>query len=79
MATQFRNEMLKTLDLPDVYEDLSGIVRSELKLIATALSERAAERLFLTPRQTQHLKRQLYNRLAHSINETMAPLTVERQ
>ncbi len=79
LTTHTRNETLKSLSLPDAFEDLSGIIRTELKVIVTALSDRAGERLMLSHRQTQHLKRQLYNRLTQTLNETMAPLVVDRQ
>ncbi len=79
LSTQLRNETLKSLSLPDAFEDLSGIIRTEVKVIVNALSDRAGERLMLSHRQTRDLKRQLYNRLTQSINETMAPLVVERQ
>ena len=33
------------LELPDPFEDLTGVIGSDLKVIATALAERAGDRL----------------------------------
>jgi len=66
------------LELPDPFEDLTGVLGSDLKVIATALAERAADRLLLSRRQTHQLKRTLWNNLTQVINETMESLTVER-
>ena len=48
------------------FEDLTGVIGSDLKVIATALAERADDRLLLTPRQTHHLRRKLLNNLTRS-------------
>jgi hypothetical protein len=55
------------------------LISSDLKVIATALADRASDRLLLSPRQAHQLRRQLFRKLTHSINETMESLTVERQ
>ena len=51
MSTRTRDDTLQTLDLPDPFEDLTGVIGSDLKVIATALAERAGDRLLLSPRQ----------------------------
>jgi hypothetical protein len=66
------------LELPDPFEDLTGVITADLRVIATALAERAAERLLLSPRQTRQLRHALWNRLTRVINETMQPLEIER-
>jgi hypothetical protein len=66
------------LELPDAFEDLTGLIGSDLKVIATALAERAADRFLLSRSQTHQLRRTLWNNLTQVINETMEPLTVER-
>jgi hypothetical protein len=66
------------LQLPDPFEDLTGVIGSDLKVIAIALAERAADRLLLSRGQTHDLRRTLWNNLTQAINETMEPLTVER-
>jgi len=78
MSTRTRDDALRTLELPDPFEDLTGVLGSDLKVIATALAERAADRLLLSRRQTHQLKRTLWNNLTQVINETMESLTVER-
>jgi hypothetical protein len=57
---------------------LSGFIRSDLKVIATALAERAQDRLLLPPRQAHRLRRTLLSKMTEIINETMESLTVER-
>ena len=52
MSTRTRDNTLPTLNLPDPFEDLTGLIGSDLKVIATALAERAGDRLLLSPRQT---------------------------
>ncbi len=79
MSTRTRDNTLQTLELPDPFEDLTGVISSDLKVIATALAERAGDRLLLSPRQTHQLRRKLWNNLTQVINETMESLTVERQ
>jgi hypothetical protein len=79
MSTRTRDNTLHTLKLPDTFEDLTGLISSDLKVIATALAERAGDRLLLSPRQCQQLRRKLWNKLNQAINETMESLTVERQ
>jgi hypothetical protein len=78
MSTRTREDVLAALELPDLFEDLTGLISSDLKVIANALAERAADRLLLSRRQTQDLRRALWNNLTQVINETMEPLTVER-
>ncbi len=79
MSTRTRDNTLPTLRLPDPFEDLTGLIGSDLKVIATALAERASDRLLLSPRQSFHLRRRIWNNLTEAINETMESLTVERQ
>jgi hypothetical protein len=73
-----RNDALRSLDLPDAFEDLSGVIGSDLKVIVKTLTQRARERMLLSPRQTQQLQCALWNKLTKVISETMDPLTVER-
>ena len=78
MSTLTRNDTFRTLDLPDAFEDLSGVIGSDLKVIVKALTQRARERMMLSPRQAQRLQYTLWNRLTEVLNETMEPLSVER-
>jgi hypothetical protein len=79
MSTGTRDNTLQTLQLPDAFEDLTGVISSDLKVITRALAERAENRLLLSPRQTVQLRRKLWDNLTQVINETMESLTVERQ
>jgi len=69
---------LRSLELPDAFEDLSGVIRADLKVIVTALTQRASERLLLSRRQSLQLERALWNDLTRVISETVEPLTIER-
>jgi hypothetical protein len=79
MSTRTRDNTLPSLRLPDPFEDLTGLISTDLKVIATALAERAGDRLLLSPRQSHQLRRRLWKNLTQAINETMESLTVERQ
>jgi hypothetical protein len=78
MNTRTEEEILETLELPEPFEDLTGVIRYDLKVIVNALTERAGQRLWLSPRQSQRLRRSLWNNVTRAINETMEPLTLER-
>jgi hypothetical protein len=78
MSTRTREDVLTALELPDPFEDLTGIIGSDLKVIARNLAERAGERLLLSRTQTHKLQRTLWNKLTEAINESMESLTVER-
>jgi hypothetical protein len=79
MSTRTRDNTLRTLNLPDSFEDLSGLISADLRVISTALAERAADRLLLSPRQCHQLRRKIWNKMTQAISETMESLTVERQ
>ncbi len=68
----------KALQLPDPFEDLSGVIASDLKVIVAAVSQRATERMLLSPRQRQQLQRTLWTRLSRALTETLEPYHVER-
>jgi len=69
---------VRSLELPDAFEDLSGVIRADLKVIVTALTQRASERLLLSQRQSLQLQRNLWNDLTRVICETVEPLTIDR-
>ncbi len=78
MSTRIREEALRTLELPDAFEDLTGLISGDVKVIVRVLADRAGEKLLLSRRQTHELKCTLWNKLTEAINESMEPLTVER-
>jgi hypothetical protein len=79
MSTCTRTSRPQTLELPDAFEDLTGVISADLKVIVTALTQRAGERMLLSPRQSAQLQRTLWNNLIRAVNETMGPLNVESQ
>jgi hypothetical protein len=78
MSTCTRKSRPRTLELPEPFEDLTGVISADLKVIVTALTERAGERMLLSPRQRQLLQHTLWDNLTRVVNETMEPLSVER-
>jgi hypothetical protein len=78
MSTCTHESPPRSLELPDAFEDLTGVISSDLKVIVTALTQRAGERMLLSRRQRQQLQRQLWNNLTQALSETLGPLQVER-
>ncbi|MDR3634493.1 MAG: hypothetical protein P4L84_11870 [Isosphaeraceae bacterium] len=79
MATCQQQITLQPLDLPYEFEGLEGLLQTDLKAIVTVLTQRAGERLLLTRRETQQLRRELWNNLAQAINTTVEPLSADRR
>ena len=79
MSTCTQDSPPRSLVLPDAFEDLTGVITVDLKVIVAALTQRAGERLLLSRRQRQQLQHTLWNDLTQVINETLEPLVVERQ
>jgi hypothetical protein len=67
------------LELPHEFEDLTGLLQTDLKAVVSVLTQRASERLLLTRRETQHLRRTLWNNLAQAVNEAVEPLSADRR
>jgi hypothetical protein len=67
------------LELPDAFEDLTGVIASDLRVIVNVLTQRAGERLLLSRRQRQQLQRTLWDNLSKALTQTLVPLDVERQ
>ncbi len=79
MLPRIQKPALRTLDLPPEFEDLTGVISSDVKVIASILAERASERLLLSKRQTQQLQRALWNSLAQTITDEIKVLSVDRR
>ncbi|MGP0064659.1 MAG: hypothetical protein ACLQGP_13810 [Isosphaeraceae bacterium] len=78
MSTCTRKSRPRALELPEPFEDLTGVISADLRVIVTALAQRAGERMLLSPRQRQQLQQTLWDNLTRVVNETMEPLGVER-
>jgi hypothetical protein len=74
-----KSAALRNLELPPEFEDLSGVIKGDVKVIVSILAERASERLLLSKRQTQQLQRSLWNSLAQAINDEIKVLSVDRR
>lgn len=70
---------LLSLELPNEFEDLSGLIQTDMKVIVSALVDRAGERLLLTRRETQQLRRTLWNNLTQAVNDAVEPLSANRR
>jgi hypothetical protein len=79
MATCREATSLRSLDLPNEFEDLTGLIQSDLKAIVALLTERATERLLLTRRETRELRQNLWDNLTQVINESVEPLSADRR
>jgi hypothetical protein len=79
MSTRMQKYPLRSLQLPEEFEDLTGLIQNDLKVIVSVLAQRASDRLLLSRRQTQQLQRSLWNSLTETINKAVDPLSVERR
>jgi len=79
MASCREATSLRTLDLPGEFEDLTGLLESDLKAVVATLTQRASERLLLTRRETRQLRQTLWNRLTQVVNEAVEPLSADRR
>ena len=70
---------LNELELSREFEDLDGLLRTDLKAVVKALAQRANERLLLTRREYRELQIQLWNGLTDAINTAVAPLSAENR
>lgn len=70
---------LRRLELPSEFEDLSGLLQTDIKAVVSVLTERAGERLLLTRRESRQLRQKLWNRLTEAVNESLEPLSAERR
>jgi hypothetical protein len=79
MASCQEETKLQPLDLPYEFDGLEGLLQTDIKAIATAVTQRACERLLLTRRETHQLRRELWNNLARAINDAVEPLSADRR
>ena len=79
MSTRMQRAPLHSLQLPPEFEDLTGVIQSDLKVIVSSLTGRASDRLLLSGRQAQQLQRALWNGLTETITKSLEPLSVERR
>jgi len=54
------------------------VLQTDLRVIVTALTQRAAERSLLSRRQVRQFQRDLWNELTHSINRAVQSLDPNR-
>ena len=79
MATCRQETPLRSLELPNEFDDLAGLLQTDLKAIVSLLTQRANERLLLTRRESRELRKTLWNNLTQVINDAVEPLSAERR
>lgn len=79
MSTCNKESALRRLEMPAEFEDLTGLLQTDLRAIVAALTERAGERLLLTRRESKQLRQALWNRLTDAVNTSLEPLSADRR
>jgi hypothetical protein len=79
MATCNSESSLQELDLPAEFEELTGLLGTDLRAIVKMLAHRANERLLLTRREYRSLQAELWNNLTTAINKAVEPLSADRR
>ncbi|GAC1465538.1 MAG: hypothetical protein NVSMB9_05260 [Isosphaeraceae bacterium] len=79
MSTCNSEIVLQSLELPGEFEDLSGLLQTDIRAVVSVLTERASQRLLLTRRESRHLRQTLWNRLTEAVNDSLEPLSAERR
>lgn len=70
---------LNDLSLPDEFEDLEGLLQTDLKAMVRLIAQRANERLLLTRGENRQLRADLWNSLTAAINQAVEPLSADRR
>lgn len=78
MASRTQPVAPHSLDLPPEFEDLAGPISGDLKVVVSILADRATERLMISNRQAQQLRRALWNRLVDAVNAEISPHSADR-
>lgn len=79
MSISANHELRGSLELPDAFEDLTGVLHADLRVIVAALTERAAERSLLSRGQARRFQTELWNNLTQAINRAVQPLDANRR
>ncbi len=79
MATCKNDTSLDRLELPAEFDDIEGLLRTDLGAVVSMIAQRANERLLLTRREYSQLRANLWNRLVSAVNEAVEPLSADRR
>jgi hypothetical protein len=79
MSTCNQEGSLRRLELPTEFEDLTGLLQTDIRAIVAVLTERAGERLLLTRRESRQLRQTLWNRLTDAVSTSLDPLSADRR
>jgi len=77
MASCEQHTSNAALELPVEFEDLEGLLQTDIQAIVTMLTQRAHERLLLTRREYHELRQSLRDGLIEVVNTALQPLTAE--
>lgn len=78
-ACSKQSTALNDLVLPDEFEDLEGLLQTDLKAVVALIAQRANERLLLTRGENRQLRVNLWNSLTTAINQAVEPLSADRR
>ncbi len=79
MASRIQSPSPHSLELPPEFEDLTGPISGDLRVVASILAERATERLMISNRQARELRQSLWNRLVDAVNAEISPHSAGRR
>jgi hypothetical protein len=77
MASCEQHTSNAALELPVEFEDLEGLLQTDIQAIVSMLTQRAHERLLLTRREYHELRQSLRDGLIEVVNTALQPLTAE--
>jgi hypothetical protein len=79
MATCEQETSFAALELPREFEDLEGLLHTDMRAIVAMITQRAHERLILTRREHSDLQSSLWNSLTAAVNQALEPLSAENR
>ena len=79
MATCKNDTRLTSLELPAEFDDIEGLLRTDLGAVVSMIAQRANERLLLTRREYAELRVNLWNQLVSAVNGAVEPLSADRR
>lgn len=79
MATCKNDTRLTSLELPSEFDDIEGLLRTDLGAVVSMIAQRANERLLLTRREYAQLRVNLWNQLVSAVNAAVEPLSADRR
>ncbi len=79
MATCEQALQFVSLDMPEEFDGLEGLIHADLQAVVAMIVERAHERLHLTRREHKQLQAEVWNGMADALNAATAPLSLQNR